>query len=223
MASTQSTVTQQTERTVGRQYRPLYAVVAITTVVLGGIGGRLAHLQLVEGPRNRELATSNRIRLEPRAAERGALLDAKGRVLAGSRLAPSLFLWPVAQGLERWGGLLPQLASILAVPEAELSHRLERAGYRSPALVRVASGLDAHRATALAELSTQFEGIELEIERVRYYPYGGLAGAVLGQVGTQEISEATQPLLQERVVGLSGLEAALDLSLIHISEPTRPY
>ena len=88
---------QPPERTVGKQYQPLALVLLVTTLVLGGIGSRLAYLQIYEGDRNRSLADTNRIRLVPQAPERGKILDSRGRVLADNRLAFSLAAWPIAR------------------------------------------------------------------------------------------------------------------------------
>ncbi|MEL7520182.1 MAG: penicillin-binding protein 2, partial [Cyanobacteria bacterium J06553_1] len=50
-------------RTVGRQYQSVVIMLLLSLVMLGGIGSRLAYLQLVQGSRNRELAEDNRILL----------------------------------------------------------------------------------------------------------------------------------------------------------------
>jgi len=51
------------KRTFGRRYQSLVVMLSITLLMFGGIGSRLAYLQLIEGTRNRQLAENNRIRL----------------------------------------------------------------------------------------------------------------------------------------------------------------
>ncbi|NJN87099.1 MAG: penicillin-binding protein 2, partial [Leptolyngbyaceae cyanobacterium SL_7_1] len=64
------TLTQQTPvtlayqshtRTVGRRYQSVAVMILITVLMVAGIGGRLAYLQLVQGERHRQLADNNRI------------------------------------------------------------------------------------------------------------------------------------------------------------------
>ena len=53
--------------TVGRQRRGFALLLLISLVLLGGIGTRLAYLQLITGKFNREKAEDNRIRIIPKS------------------------------------------------------------------------------------------------------------------------------------------------------------
>jgi penicillin-binding protein 2 len=223
MALTQhSPITQQhnargSARTVGRRYQSLLVMLLISIALLGGIGSRLAYLQLVEGERNRQLADNNRIRLIPRQPERGKILDRKGRVLAGSRLSYAVFLWPIANHPEEWASLLPRLSEILNIPADEIEDRLEQAGYTSPLLVRIARGISPAQVTALAEFSHELKGVQVEAEAVRNYPYGDLGAHVLGYTG--EMSDADLESRKDQgyrlgdVIGQMGVEAAFESQL----------
>lgn len=83
-------------RAVGKDLQGLILMAFISALLLGGLGSRLAYLQLVEGARNQQLAGKNRIRLIPKPPQRGRILDRKGRTLAGSRLSYSVLVWPIA-------------------------------------------------------------------------------------------------------------------------------
>src|SRR5687767_8109036 len=111
-------IQQPASRTVGRRYQSLALMLIVSVLLLGGIGTRLAYLQLIEGTRNRQLAENNRIRLIPKQPERGKILDRNGNILAGSRLSHSVFLWPLAQKKSEWPTTLKRLSQILKVPEA---------------------------------------------------------------------------------------------------------
>ncbi|HEY9807434.1 MAG TPA: penicillin-binding protein 2, partial [Candidatus Obscuribacterales bacterium] len=219
MTLTQSSpvIQQPATRTVGRSYQSLAFMLAVSLLMLGGIGSRLAYLQLVEGTRNRQLAENNRIRLIPKQPERGKILDRQGNILAGSRLSHSVFLWPLARKQSEWPATLKRLSQILRVPEAEIQKRLEQAGYTSPYLVRIARGVSPAQVTALAEYSNEMEGVEVDAEAVRYYPYGDLAAHVLGYTGEMSDEE-----LEKRkgegyrlgdVIGQMGVEAAYEKQL----------
>ncbi|MBW4690839.1 MAG: penicillin-binding protein 2 [Lyngbya sp. HA4199-MV5] len=209
-----TTVTQTTPRTVGRRYQSVALMVGVSLVLLAGIGSRLAYLQLVEGSRNRQLAENNRIRLIPRQPERGKILDRKGKMLAGSRLSHSVFLWPLARKKAEWETTLQRLSQILNVPEAKIKNRLEQAGYTSPFLVRIARGVSPAQVTALAEYGGEMEGVQVDAEAVRYYPNGDLAAHVIGYTGEMDDRE-----LEKRkgegyrlgdVIGQMGVEATYE-------------
>jgi penicillin-binding protein 2 len=208
---------QTVSRTVGRSYQAVVVMAAISLVMLGGIGGRLVFLQLVDGTANRRLADSNRIRLIPKQPERGKILDRNGKTLAGSRLSHSVFLWPLARKKADWQGTLKRLSEVLNIPEADIQKRLEQAGYNSPFLVRVARGISPAQVTALTEYSGEMEGVQVDAEAVRYYPNGDLAAHVLGYTG-----EMNDEDLEKRrkdgyrlgdVIGQMGIEAAFESSL----------
>lgn len=208
---------QQPERTIGRRYQPLGCLI-VAVVLLGGIGSRLAYLQLVEGQRYRQLAAASRIRLMPTLPTRAALLDRSGRVLVDNRPSISAMAWPVAQSPQEWRAILPELARVLGRPESELLARLEQAGWRSPVLVRLARGLPPSQMTTVAELATQVRGLAIQPEAERDYPHGQLAQTILGKVGEVNAAEVDrlEPLQDYRsgdLIGRSGLEAALEAQL----------
>ncbi|MBW4519941.1 MAG: penicillin-binding protein 2 [Scytolyngbya sp. HA4215-MV1] len=213
-----STVARQdTPRTVGRRYQSLAVMLFVSLLLGGAIISRLVYLQLVEGTRNRQLADENRIRLIPKQPERGKILDRKGRILAGSRLSFSVFLWPVATKKEEWAPRLKRLSRILNIPEKDLRKRLEQVGYRSPSLLRIARGISPVQVTALAEYGSELKGVEVDAEAVRYYPNGDMAGHVLGYTGevndrdlTQHKSEGYQP---GDIIGQMGVELAYEPQL----------
>ncbi len=207
----------QTPRTVGSPYQSLIIMLLVSVFMVGGIGSRLAYLQLVKGTRNRQLADNNRIRLLPKQPERGRILDREGKVLAGSRLSHSVYLWPLAQKRSQWVVTLKRLSHILKIPEAKLRKRLEQEGYNSPYRVRIQRGISPALVTALAENTSELVGVKVEAEAVRYYPYGDLAAHVLGYTG--EMNDADFEKFKAKgyrlgdVIGQMGVEAAFEKQL----------
>ncbi len=221
MALTQNSPLQQSSRSsarsVGRNAQSLVLMLLVTVAMLGGIGTRLAYLQLFQGDRNRQLADNNRIRLIPRQPERGNILDRKGRILVGNRLSYAVFLWPISNSKQEWEVILPRLAKTLNIPVKSIQERLEQAGYSSPVLVRVARGLSPAQVTALAEFSQELKGVQVQAEAVRNYPYGDLAAHVLGYTG--EMSDDDLKTAQGEgyrlgdVIGQMGVESAFESQL----------
>ncbi len=205
------------DRTVGRQYQSILVIALITIALMGGIGTRLAYLQLIQGQYNRQLADSNRIRLIPRQPERGRVTDRHGRTLAGSRLSHAVFLWPIANRQHEWEPIIERLSTILNEPADDIRSRLEQAGYNSPSLVRIARGITPAQITALAEHNRDLKGVQVEGEAVRYYPNGDLGAHILGYTGELSDEELTEREADGYrlgdIVGQMGVEAAFESRL----------
>jgi penicillin-binding protein 2 len=208
---------QPAPRTVGRNYQSIFLMLFVSLFLLGAMGARLSYLQLMQGQRNRQLADNNRIRLIPKQPVRGNIFDRKGRVLASSRLSHAVYVWPVARKKAEWPATLKLVSKILNAPEAEIQKRLERAGYNSPSLLRIARGITPAQITALEEHSNQLEGVEVDIEAVRAYPNGDLGAHVLGYTG--ELSEEelakrkSEGYRMGDIVGQMGVEQAFESTL----------
>ncbi|NDJ18507.1 penicillin-binding protein 2 [Myxacorys almedinensis] len=207
----------QTARSVGRQNQAIVLMVLLSGIIIGGLGGRLVHLQLVDGDRNRQLAETNRIRLIPKPPERGKIFDRKGRILAGSRLSHSVYLQPLTQKKADWHKTRQRLADILNIPVQAIERRLAEEGYRSPYMVRIARGVSPQKVTALEEYRAELEGVEVDAEAMRDYPHGDLGAHVIGYTGEMNDQE-----LQRRqgkdyrlgdVIGQMGIEAAFEQQL----------
>ncbi len=206
-----------TTRSVGRHYQSLVLILGITLLIFGGIGSRLAYLQLIEGTHNRQQADNNRIRLIPKQPERGNIFDRKGRILATSRLSHSVYVWPIAPKKSEWAATRKRLAEILHMPAAEIQKRMEKAGHNSPALVRIAKDLSPAQITGLAEYKNQLKDVEVYIEPVRAYPNGQIASHVLGYTGEMNDEQLAKKRQEGYrlgdVIGQMGVEAAFEKQL----------
>lgn len=207
----------KTTRTVGQRSQPLLMMLIISLLMVGGIGYRLAYLQLSQGERNRDMAENNRIRLIPKLPVRGNLLDRKGRLLASSRLSHSVFLWPMAPKQPNWPKTRRHLSQVLNIPETEIQERLQQVGYNPGTRVRIARGISAAQITALAEYGGDTDGVEVDIEALRSYPNGELAAHLLGYTGEMNDRELAKRRGEGYrlgdVVGQMGVEAAFEKQL----------
>lgn len=214
MLKSRSTGFQAYFRTVGKDGRSIVLLIIVSLLLVGGMGSRLAYLQIVEGQRNRELADENRIRLIPKPPERGKILDRKGRVLAGNTFSYSVFIWPMAAKKPTWPRTLELLAKILNVPKDEINDRVQQAGVNSPSLIRVAQGISQAQIVALEEHQAELEGIEIDREAMRIYPHGEIAAHVLGYIGELDAEELEQRREQGYrlgdVMGQMGVEASYE-------------
>ncbi|HEY9708481.1 MAG TPA: penicillin-binding protein 2, partial [Oculatellaceae cyanobacterium] len=166
---------------------------------------------------NRQLSDNNRIRNIPQPAGRGNILDRKGKILAGSRLAHSVAVWRNTPNQANWPTTLKLLSETLNIPEAEIQKRLEQTNYDSPFLRVIAHNITSEQVTRLTEYKNQLQGVEVDVETWRDYPNKQLAAHVLGYVG-----EINHEELKKRkdsgyktgdVVGKMGIENVFDLQL----------
>jgi penicillin-binding protein 2 len=205
------------ERSVGRNRQAWLILSLIGTVLIGGVGSRLAYLQLYEGKNNRERAENNRIRILPKPPVRGSLFDRNGKVLATARLTHAAYIWPKSQRNPNQVLNLDRLANILQIPKAEIEKRINESDENPSTLIRIARGLTPAQIIALAEYKDELTGIEVDVESVRYYPNGKNGAHVLGYTGELTPEEYKEKRPQGYrlgdVVGKMGVEYAYESRL----------
>ena len=186
-------------------------------ILLGGLGGRLFYVQIVQGKYYAQLAQENRVRLITTREERGRIVDRQGRILAGSKLSYSIALQPSAHQPTEWTTILSRLSKILDIPTADLQNRLNQATNRSQWAVVVKRGINAAQVTQIKEQLSSFQGVEVRQDLMRHYPNGTLAAHVLGYVG--EIDAETMKARQGQeyhfgdLLGKAGIEAVYESQL----------
>lgn len=208
-----------------RRFDVLALLVAVLMVALFG---RIVHVQLVVAPEFRDIASGNRIRVIETPAPRGRLLDAQGRVLAGTRISYDVTLdW---QGLAELDG--DERRSVLLHAADELragGHPTsvdaleERFGLaRRQALEPVVLVADVGVELWLTLSERGLPGIDVVANPVRTYPNGPVAAHVIGYLGSVvDGDEANRlnrldPAHTYRAgseVGRSGLERLLERHL----------
>jgi len=204
------------QRQAGLRQQPLLLLLVVLAFS-GAMVARLVWMQLLEGPRFRERADENRIRLVPRSPMRGRLLDRKGRVLASSRLSYFLFLEPRLVSDADWPDLRDRLARLLSLDPALLDKRRGRGpdpgGYRTT----LALDLKPEQVLRFREQALGLKGAQVDVEILRHYPHGTLAAHALGY--TQPITEQEYEVLEDKGyrirdrIGRTGVEAAYESHL----------
>lgn len=205
----------------------------MVALALALLGGRLAYLQLLGGPDYRDIATGNRIRVIETPAPRGRILDAEGRVLAGSRASYTVTMdWEALVALDR-----DRRRSVFAELSMELeldghpmdtevmSARFDRA--RIQALEPVVLAQDVSTELWITLTEKRLPGIAVEARPVRTYPYGRVASHVLGYMGT--VSDEEESAALNRIdsgrryrpgseIGRAGLERIFERQLRGVPE-----
>jgi penicillin-binding protein 2 len=187
------------------------AVVAIAIMLLGigAIVARLVWLQVVKYEYFADLATGNRIRLEPLPPNRGLILDRKGVPLALN--APSYQLELTREQVPDLEATLRGLANLSLLDREDLT-RLKREIIlrRSFEAVPVKLQLNEEELARFAVRQQDFPGVEIRPRLTRYYPLAESAVHAVGYVGA--VSEEDQKHIDmdeytgTTLIGKSGVE-----------------
>lgn len=176
-------------------------VAIVVVVVLGAlvvVGARTVMLQGLDGAKYTEMASNQHVRRTVLPSGRGAILDRRGRTLALSHDAQSLFANP--QEIDDPVGTTADLLTVLEgrveperLPESDTL--VDRLSDESRQFVWVARKVPPDLSEEVRGL--EIEGVYVTDEPERRYPSGPLAASVLGYVDIDN-------------KGLAGLEASLD-------------
>jgi penicillin-binding protein 2 len=212
-----SLISEGSERTVGKNNQTIVLFGIGFALLIGLLGSRTAYLQLVQGEKNRQLAENNRIRLIAKPPERGRIFDRNGKILASSRLAHVINLWPIAQKKEQWDLTIAKLSQNLGVPAKTIKAKLEQEGYNSPNLVRVTGALNPKLITRISEQSADLPGVQVDPEAVRVYPYGAVAAHLVGYTGPLDETELKRlngkGYRSRDLIGKAGVESGFESKL----------
>jgi len=164
--------------------------------------GRLARLQIVEGPAYRRLADRQQVLSRELAAQRGNIYDRNGRLLASTVRRWSIYADP--RDVKQPDATAAALSPILGVSGGHLTGQFGRDSCFAWLKRQVPDAL-ADRVRSLA-----LPGIYMRRECKRLYPQGALAAQVIGFTdvdgrGLAGIESRMDPLLR----GRPGMESVL--------------
>ncbi len=145
---------------------------AVVTTLLGGVGYKAWGVQVADGARLREQAVRQHVHTVEIPAPRGPILDARGRPLAVSADAESVFANPRA--VVDVAGTAERLARALDVDLISLEARLASDKHFAWVARHVAP------AQAAAVRALKLPGIEVTREPRRWYPGSTSGGPVIG-------------------------------------------
>ena len=190
---------------------------AVAFVLLGLLGVRLYYLQVVKGDYYSERAESQRVRLIPIPAPRGAVLDRKGKLLIDSRPTYNVVLsneplksinvndrvddYSRGLGIDRQF-VVERLNLIKKQNEFEAMVLKENAG------IQDITWVEAH--------SLEFPELRIELQPQRFYPLGTTLAHVLGYVGEISPKQLESDEFKDKglrpgdIIGKGGLEQYYD-------------
>lgn len=153
----------------------------IVLVLLAIILLRLWFLQVMVGQVYALRAEENRYRSVPVQAQRGLILDRKGRILVGNR--PNVVVTAMPSLVLGNQAVISELSDILDMSADDIERKLTYLDQSSQERVILKEGIDEKTHVYLSERRNELPGVSLEVVSVRDYPNGDVAAHILGYVG----------------------------------------
>ena len=199
------------ETEFGDLHRRLFALRVGLLLVVGLLGLRLWHLQILEGPYYRDLSENNRTRqvlLEP---ARGLIYDRNGLLLANN--VSSFSVYVMLEDVKDREVLIQQLSELLGLDPALVRKKMAIKG--SKLLPRkIKDRMTLRDATLVESRRLDMPGVMIQVESQRNYPGGLIASHILGYVGEISADQLEKPefddLHQGSIVGQYGIEKSYD-------------
>ena len=148
-----------------------FAVTAILTAACG----RLAYLMIIQSDYYGKKAQALHERERSIKAARGKIVDRNGIVLADNRSVCTVSV--IHSQIRDPERVIAELAELLELPEDTVRKRVEKVS----SIERISSNVPKEIGDAI--LARQLEGVKVDEDYRRYYPYDSLASKVIGFTG----------------------------------------
>ena len=196
--------------------------------VLGGsfglgllaLGGRLAHLQLLDANRYKMLSEHNQFQFLLTPPPRGLILDRHGIVLASNR--PDFRLLLAKDGHIDIDSTLANLVTLVPMDDARLKRlRADIDAAPSKAPVALVEDMTWEEFSRINVRAPELPGVTADMGEVRVYPFAGAFAHVIGYVAKVNAKDVTktgpnaEPILLNPGfrIGKQGVEKAFDIDL----------
>ncbi len=186
-------------------YRIISAFVLIL-VLTAGLVTRLAYLQVLGHEHYATKAKENSIKIEPTVPSRGIIYDRKGNVLAENIQTYSLEITPELTNDP--DDTILRLKNLLNIPDEKID-QFQKLRKRQKRFTRISllPNMTEEELAKFAVVRPFFQGVDVHVRQLRYYPYGELSAHVVGYVGRINETEMRElPIAEYR--GSTELEPA---------------
>lgn len=187
-------------------------------LIMGGLGGRLYYLQVVESERYATLAEENRINFRLIAPPRGFIVDRNGDYLAINVQNYRIVL--VREQAESAGGIeavLHKLSKLIDLNDHTIARVMREANSRFAFVpITVAENLSWQEVSRIGVNQPDLPGVSIDVGQTRHYPYAQHMAHVVGYVGAvSDAEQSDDPLLDLPgfKIGKNGIEKHYDLAL----------
>ena len=197
--------------------RRIVWLISIISAFLVALLIKIWVLQVIEYEKYTERSRNNRTRLIRDRAQRGRIVDCKGRPLATTRPSFSVYIIPDDCPRSKRSATFAQLGIILELTPEDIADRYK--SRQTPSFIprKITGNLSYDKVIALETHKYSLPGVKVAAENIRYYPNGKLLCHLLGYVG--EVSE--KQLQREKfknysvgdIIGRTGVESVFESEL----------
>lgn len=180
-------------------HRTVFILVLLLAIGFGAVIFSLLKLQLIEGSSLQMRATDQQLKDTTLTAKRGTIYDCNRKELAKSATVWDVILEPALIPDDKREVIATGLSKILGIDRNDIITRSKKKTYYD----KLKSKVESDVRDQILKLKTENglkNGIRLEENHKRYYPYGKFAATVLGFTGADS-------------QGLAGVEAQYDSEL----------
>ncbi len=182
----------------------------VAAIVL--ILAKLVFLQVFQYKYYFQMSEENRIRVLPRAATRGKIVDREGRLLASDRPAYTVSIIP--SEVSKIDYLASELSPLLEMDKQAIVRKVADRRTRKYEPVAIRKDLSFPAVCIIEESSELFPGVIYQLDQTRTYYFGNALCHMIGYTG--EVDERESKDQQYRigsVIGRAGVERQYDQAL----------
>ncbi len=186
-------------------------MIGIVAVVFLLLLAKLVHLQVIDYAYYFQMSEENRIRLVPRTAMRGKIVDREGRALSQDRPAYTVSVIPTeVRHLQR---LSEELAPLIDMEEAGIVKKVKERRSRRHEPVAIRKDLAFASVCVIEESNELFPGVMYQLDHARIYPYHNIASHLIGYTGEVDERESESQYRIGSMIGRAGVERTYDQQL----------
>lgn len=156
--------------------RNLIIVVGMVLLLTIALSGRLGYLMLYKAEHYGAMAKEIHERERPIKAERGNIYDANGIKIAANKPVSTISV--IHSQITNPEQVIEILSKELSISEEKVRKRVEKVS----SIERIKSNVDKELADKIREYN--LDGVMIDEDYKRYYPYGSLASKVIGFTGS---------------------------------------
>jgi penicillin-binding protein 2 len=211
-----------------------FVLISITVLLFVSLLARVYQLQIIEEQKYKVLAKNNATKVRSNKAPRGIIYDRNGQVLATSKQAIKLIVFPnelLKSGIES-ETIADTLVSFLELEKEHVMEIFNDMSPKSPLPITIATDLEITDAIKVFESQHLLPGISVEKQPIRFYPYAEYTSHLIGYVGeanereledNKSNEEEVKKLKLGDIIGKSGLEKRFDQELRGINGERRVF
>ena len=181
---------------------------AVVTVLLIA---KLIQLQVISYDYYFQMSEENRIRLVPRTAMRGKIVDREGRTLATDRPAYTVSVIP--SEINHLARLSEELSPLLDMEKGTIEQKVRERRSRKYEPIPIRKDINFASVCIIEESNELFPGVMYQLDHARTYPNGNIAAHIIGYTGEVDDRESKMQYRIGSMIGRAGVEKQYDQPL----------